>query len=407
MVSECILHNIKAPSGMLKLAGVAAGIYVVVAILLRLQLPAQDPLVFAWPWGSRLDDIALRLEQHIFHHHSKGQYLIVVDKTAGFASNYRQTASSENGTFVVLCRNSDIFALLETMQSINDRYNKRFHHDWVFLNDEPFDEFFITGVSMFADYGRLSFGLVPLDHWGYPLWIDQQLAKERRLDMGARDVHRGDSESYRHMCRFFLGFFHKHPLVAQYRYYWRVEPGVRLYCDVEYDVFRFMREKDKRYGFAIALFEYRDTVPTLWTTARDHFARQHVPKDNMEEFLRNGDGSYNLCHFWLNFEVGDLGFFASPEYEAYFTHLDRAGGFYYERWGDAPVHSIAAAHLLSGLQLWWFGDFGYYHPPYLQCPQGKQHAVGRCSCDRDLDFTAEEVSCVPHFLHIQAQVNKN
>ena len=27
----------------------------------------------------------------------------------------------------------------------------------------------------------------------------------------------------------------------------------------------------------------------------------------------------------------------------FFEHLDKKGGFYYERWGDAPVHSIGAA----------------------------------------------------------------
>jgi hypothetical protein len=34
------------------------------------------------------------------------------------------------------------------------------------------------------------------------------------------------------------------------------------------------------------------------------------------------------------------------------------GGFYYERWGDAPVHTLAAAMLLKPEQLHHFSDVG-------------------------------------------------
>ncbi len=37
--------------------------------------------------------------------------------------------------------------------------------------------------------------------------------------------------------------------------------------------------------------------------------------------------------------------------QAYFEHLDRVGGFFYERWGDAPVHSLAAAMFLNATEV--------------------------------------------------------
>lgn len=37
------------------------------------------------------------------------------------------------------------------------------------------------------------------------------------------------------------------------------------------------------------------------------------------------------CHFWSNFEIGRLSFFRSAPYLQLFDHLDRAGGFFYER----------------------------------------------------------------------------
>ena len=35
-------------------------------------------------------------------------------------------------------------------------------------------------------------------------------------------------------------------------------------------------------------------------------------------------GEYNLCHFWSNFEIGDLRFFRSEAYQEYFSYLDRS-----------------------------------------------------------------------------------
>jgi len=46
---------------------------------------------------------------------------------------------------------------------------------------------------------------------------------------------------------------------------------------------------------------------------------------------------------------------------AYFEHLDKAGGFFYERWGDAPVHSIAASLFLPRSQIHFFNDIAYVH----------------------------------------------
>ena len=73
------------------------------------------------------------------------------------------------------------------------------------------------------------------------------------------------------------------------------------------------------------------------------------------------EGDYNLCHFWSNFEIGDLNFWRSEAYSKYFDFLDEKGGFFYERWGDAPVHSIAAALFLNTDEVHWFSDVGYMH----------------------------------------------
>ena len=51
---------------------------------------------------------------------------------------------NENATFFMLATNSesDIKSAVQSVRELEDRFNRRYHYPWVFLNDEPFsDEF--------------------------------------------------------------------------------------------------------------------------------------------------------------------------------------------------------------------------------------------------------------------------
>ena len=41
--------------------------------------------------------------------------------------------------------------------------------------------------------------------------------------------------------------------------------------------------------------------------------------------------TYNMCHFWSNFEIARLDWFRSKEYNDFFNMMDRSGGFWMER----------------------------------------------------------------------------
>lgn len=69
----------------------------------------------------------------------------------------------------------------------------------------------------------------------------------------------------------------------------------------------------------------------------------------------------------------------------FFETLENAGGFYYERWGDAPVHSIGAALLAPKDKLHFFHEIGYRHEPFQHCPVAESHTRGKCWCDPQLD----------------------
>lgn len=78
---------------------------------------------------------------------------------------------------------------------------------------------------------------------------------------------------------------------------------------------------------------------------------------------------YNLCHFWSNFEIARTDLFTNPVYEEYFQHLEKSGGFYKERWGDAPVHSLGVGMMLNLEDIHYFRDIGYRHTTIQHCPK--------------------------------------
>jgi alpha 1,2-mannosyltransferase len=288
------------------------------------------------------------------------------------------------------------------MPQFEFRFNHRYHYPYVFLNDEPFTEHFQTEVRKLTN-SVVSFGTIPKEHWSIPDFVDKNLAEEKRNNMKRDGVMYGGSLSYQHMCRFNSGFFFLHPLLDGFEYYWRVEPYTDWMCDIEYDPFAFMKRNKKKYGFTVVLYENQDTIPTLWDTTKQ-FMREHkevVNPDNTLHLVESADGSYNLCHYWSNFEIASLDMWRSPEYKKYFDYLDRKGGFFYERWGDAPVHSLFASMYLSIDELHHFEDIGYFHSPYYNCPANPALQL-RCECDptHKLNFASNH-KCFQKFREMQ------
>lgn len=337
---------------------------------------------------------------------SSTEKIVTLDHLENPTPNPSKKASTKKvkATFVTLARNEDLYELLPSIQSIEDRFNHKFGYDWVFLNDVPFTDEFKRETTKSVT-GNTKYGVIPFDHWSVPIWINTDKFDNARENMKKNNVIYGDSIPYRHMCRYESGFFFKHPLMDEYDYYWRVEPSVKFYCDIDYDVFQFMQDNNKQYGFTIAIPEYIETIPTLWETTKQFIDKNPklLAENNALEFISNDNGiNYNLCHFWSNFEIGKLDFLRSKTYRSYFDHLDKSGGFFYERWGDAPVHSIAVSLFLNKDQLHYFDDIGYYHGPFTNCPTDEKiREKGRCSCDPNEDFSFHPGSCIPKYLRMQ------
>ena len=138
------------------------------------------------------------------------------------------------------------------------------------------------------------------------------------------------------------------------------------------DPFVHMARTNKTYGFTIAVKELKETVPNIFRYASAYKRNNNLtskglwemfieppPEDAApskeskkhkeslpEEILNTEPGhgvlpdidpeamngeTYNMCHFWSNFEIARLDWFRSKEYEEFFQMMDRSGGFWMER----------------------------------------------------------------------------
>lgn len=357
-----------------------------------------------------------------------------------------------NATIVVLARNKELDGVLDSMKSFERHFNRWFNYPYVFLNDADFNSTFKETVQNYTK-SEVKFGKVGPDMWGFPDWIDPKVAKEGIAKQGDAAVMYGGLESYHSMCRFYSGFFFDHPLLTEYEWYWRVEPDIKYFCDITYDPFLQMIENNKTYGFTIAVKELKETVPNLFRYASAYMRLSNLTSKGLWEMFVNPLGpdnanqgndpdamegeSYNMCHFWSNFEIARLSFFRSQEYREFFQMMDRSGGFWMERWGDAPIHSLAAGALLSVKDIHYFRDIGYRHTTIQHCPANapsrqlprepwleettldekarkeediyweeydevKENGVGcRCRCDTDIvDVEGKEGSCLAEWVDV-------
>jgi mannosyltransferase len=283
-----------------------------------------------------------------------------------------------NATILALVRNEEVDDMVQSMIDLEATWNHKFNYPWTFFNDKEFTEEFKRKTSAVTK-AKCNYELIPTEHWAKPDWIDQQVFDASAKVLEHKGVQYAKMMSYHQMCRWNSGLFYKHPALRDVRYYWRVEPKVHFFCDVDYDVFAYMQDNNKTYGFTITLYDDPKTLPTLWPETvkflADHPEYLHENSafkwvtDDVRRPLHNKNAQgYSTCHFWSNFEVADMDFWRSQPYEDYFKHLDRAGGFFYERWGDAPVHSIALGLFEDSSKIHWFRDIGYQHIPFFNCP---------------------------------------
>lgn len=167
--------------------------------------------------------------------------------------------------------------------------------------------------------------------------------------------------SYRSMCRFYALKFYKY--LTDYDWYWRLDVDSILPSKIEFDVFDYLEDNNKVYGFVAQLPEHPPVVEGL-----GKFIRSYCKGKNTKflDYLVDERGNYNYKMIYNNFEICKLDLFRNPDVERFLSVLDKTGAIYEYRWGDAPIRTLMLSMFVDRDKLHRFDNIDYSHQEFSQ-----------------------------------------
>lgn len=192
---------------------------------------------------------------------------------------------------------------------------------------------------------------------------------------------------YRHMCRFFvLGMF---KVLDQMGYEWvmRLDEDSFILDPIPYNFVEDMERKGGTYGFRMPLLEtrgYYEGLPELMASFMQLYGLP--PKDRAfleelfippgswpggnESFNKFTSAEYNRKIIYNNWFICKVGFFRRPDVLLFLKYVDRSGGLYHRRWGDALVQTFTVRLFLSREELVHYTDWDYRHSFFVKKGDG-------------------------------------
>ncbi|OBA15385.1 uncharacterized protein OGAPODRAFT_16389 [Ogataea polymorpha] len=247
--------------------------------------------------------------------------------------------------------------------------------------------------------GQAYFEQISSPHYDVPKSIEEEkLHKALRQSASASPCSR--FLQYKLKNRFQTYGFQFLPIMRNYRYYCNVEVGSQLACDLKEDFFRHMHLHQLVYGFASAPVESKTLTKSLVPAFEEFLGLLPYNETDVLPFVY--ENQYTQCNFDSNFEVVDLEFFRSRDYERFFHYLDNTNGFFLERWTDYNVKTLAVALFVPASKIFWLPNIGLSGLLNRNtCPLDKNVRVrNRCACDPAKDFAFSSQSGLRRLFHV-------
>ena len=172
---------------------------------------------------------------------------------------------------------------------------------------------------------------------------------------------------YRHMISFHATLIHQY-LFDPANGYQDVEFLLRLDDDssfsspIGYDIFLLMRENNLDFGFVNTVQDDEKCVHGLWNHTHQFMQKSAdlISSKNKKQFQKWKEGLV----IYNNFELSRVSIWKSQLWINYIESIERSGGIYLKRWGDAPIHTIFVLLGVPLSRMHAFVDIAYRHDPF-------------------------------------------
>merc|ERR1712002_309868 len=97
-----------------------------------------------------------------------------------------------------------------------------------------------------------------------------------------------------------------------------------------------MKNNHISYGYIWKHFDSKKCTQDLWKAATNYISKHNIKAHFFNEW-RDPQIYYN------NFEISETSLWTNSSYTKFIDYIDRLGGIFYYRWGDAPIKGIAVS----------------------------------------------------------------
>ncbi|CAF4752983.1 unnamed protein product, partial [Rotaria sp. Silwood1] len=197
---------------------------------------------------------------------------------------------------------------------------------------------------------------------------------------------------YTDMCRFFTLMLVNHPLLTLFTYYWRLDAHSYIFGPkpIE-DPFEMMQKRQIQYAFIMASEEADYYAVGLWSFFHEFLDNRCLkPSIALRQTQTDLFGNYSLYIIFTNFAIANVSLFRDHSLIRAWLHaVDRNGGIYRYRWGDAPIHTLILTQFLSQNHIVRLRYFGYMHQREYICADGIKGEV--CKAQGNVHMTSNTV----------------
>ncbi|EPY52078.1 mannosyltransferase [Schizosaccharomyces cryophilus OY26] len=278
-----------------------------------------------------------------------------------------------NASLLMFAEDGDLLDVLQTIRTVEDRWNKRFHYPWTIFSSKEVSPFFIESTSSVAS------GNCEYVQWDSTEYLETGLKDdiyylEQSGKLSDEGVNYSRSGSFHRYQEWILHTLLYHPQL-RFDYVWRLEPGVRFNCEENSDLFHEMEQNNATLGFTNHVCETRHTGILELEQALDKYEQEWIPDRPRQAWEYFNEDVY--CKYWPYNEIIALRKFRENSSLVQLTqHLLNEGGIYYHRWTESDILSLVLKVYDSPtLHL---STIGYlFRPDANHCPDIES---GRCAC---------------------------
>lgn len=172
---------------------------------------------------------------------------------------------------------------------------------------------------------------------------------------------------YRHMCRWYsIGLF-RYLAGLGYKWVFRLDEDSEVLTPVKQNMMGWMESLGKQYAFRLWDEEDQDMIWSLPELTQWYLTANEIQPKWLYDSCRprssvglNSHGGWNRRILYNNMFMTNITWWLTSEVQSYLRVVEQSQGFYFFRWGDAPIHTMVVRTFLTRSQVHVFG-FSYCH----------------------------------------------